>query len=314
MKRFSILLLPLMLAAFAGCRLEARGQYPTHLVLYHRAPADQALLAQYDYIICGPLGYFSMEPEHRKRALLYFNPWGADGYRWSASYPSWQPRPGDLGQDSLRVSGAPGVHLYTWSNAHADSVTAWVQRALAVHPAAGVFLDDWALRSWWIATAEDSAVARKAWPFWPATGWLQPELERMGLQVCRQVALKLGTKDGLVVVNGPWRYPPGVSRMSENAGCYFGGGCRETWQALDTPGNPRYLEPGDFLQVNVLRGDGTTDQRGERIIREAASRALRRQCSLGIAYSQRPPWGGSVYQVPTNSDWLAVRDWPEWER
>jgi len=304
-KRWPILLALIGLAAL-GCKIEKRGSYSTHLVLYHRAPEDQSILAQYDYIVCGPPGYFSMEEGHRQRALLYFNPWGADGYRWRESYPSWQPRPGDLGQPEAKLAG---VWVYQWGPAHADSLSAWVERALEQYPAAGVFLDDWALRDWWVQSAADSAVAKAAWPFYPRREWLLTELKRSGLQVAAAVAHTVGTR-GLVVVNGPWRYPPGVSRMSENAGCYRQAGCRETWANLSNPENDRHLEPGDFLQVNVLAGDGTIDQQGFDVLEQAAWLAANQGLSLGVAYYQRPPWGGSIYQVPTNSPWVTADDWP----
>lgn len=289
--------------------------YSTHGVLYGDAltTLDQSRLDPFDHIILEAQAFAQLEARHRHRALLYFNPWGKSSYLDSRrAWPEWQPAPGELGQPDIVLNGS--VHCYRFDDAHVSDFLAWIESYLAEwgESVGGVFLDDFGYeREWWAgAPADRDSVwgpydGRPGWREAPYD-WNRERIATIEAGVWALVQEHCGPR-ALLVVNGIARTLPGVRRFAEDVGAPHS----EEWERLEIEGvDPlRYVQPGDFLQVNGVGASGqwgdwasTPAGEGGTNLARACALALAREASVGLAYGEEPASGGSLYSLVLRPD------------
>ena len=298
--------------------------YATHVLAYGSALAglDQGQLAPFDHIILEAQALAQLEPRYHARALLYFNPWGKSSYSDSLrGWPEWQPAPGELGQPDVVLNGS--VHCYRFDDAHVAAFLGWIESYLAARggEVAGVFLDDFGFeRQWWTGAPVDKD---SVWgPYDGRPGWREAPYDwnRERIAAIESGALALVLEhcgpEGLLVVNGIARTLPGVRRFAEDVGAPNS----EEWDRLETPGvDPlRYVQAGDFLQVNGIGASGlwgdwasTPAGEGEANLARACALVLRRDGSVGLAYGETPTGGGSLYSLFLRPD-AEGQTWPRY--
>lgn len=307
-----------------------RQAYKTHILLHqHLSNVSQSVLSYYDYVEVGHSGWDELEPQYMSKAFLYIDIWAsstyfidpkdlADGY--------WQPGPGNLAQPEYRMYFTPDrfAYCYQWNDAHVADFSTWVENAM-VNGAMGIFADNWAAdRFWWVGMRgeeywdEDARIAEMIWPGYPSNGqlytWVKIAEKNATLSILSH------REDGFLVCNGPGSVLQNSVHFHE-----FVGHGKEGWQNLvgtvagsggDRVPYDRYRNLDDgrthWLQINELSPDGTIDSLGVDILLRAVEEAKKRpgKISIGLTYRSSPEWGGSIYQLPTNSIYLDPRNWP----
>ncbi len=300
------------------------GAYDTHVVAYGNGlrDLDQDLLDAYDLIIVSAHSLALLESRHHERAVLYFNPWGNSAYMDSTrSWPVLQPAPGELGEPDVVLNES--VHCYRFDDAHVTRFLGWIEDCLVARAGAvgGIFLDDFAYdRQWW--SGDDEARDLVWGPADGGPGWRE---EPYDWNRHRIHAIEIGARDlvrqhcgesGVLVVNGNGRTFDDVRRFAENVGAPYS----EPWERLEEPGvdDIRYVRAGDLLQVNGMGASGvwgdwcqTSAGHGGGNLARAATLAIERGASVGLAYGVAPASGDSRYSLFLQPD-RPEQEWPDY--
>jgi len=299
-------------------------QYSAHATLNGRVDhiADQLeTLERFDYLITGRSTLGTLDPRLRSKSLARINPWiSSYSDSISSSWQTWQASPLDEGGPLIPMHWSHDRFGYAYQlrtdaevDQHVDSIRRWIRRAFELYPTLrGVFIDDFAYdRFFWPASDETK---REAWGDDYAEPSGRARLARFIRETEKAVTLEVyhgAGREGTLVVNGVGRMLGSTKRYAEAVGTNS-----ETWHniATDEGTHWRRFRPGDFLQANLIKADGSIDL-ADRIELARWAKLIVEQGagvgSLGVTYRETPPGGGTIYTLPAGP-YANPAKWPHY--